>query len=111
MDINDRYLHFDRLRRSITHDYTVCINSICEVVMARYSDIKGAFVSSITQDPKKGRIVTTARFVQELAKVNHFWSLQDANEWIEHYQPYFRDYTDHHGDERCYFMKNMGYVM
>jgi hypothetical protein len=87
------------------------MNSICEVVMARYSDIKGAFVSSITQDPKKGRIVTTARFVQELAKVNHFWSLQEANEWIEHYQPYFRDYTDHHGDERCYFMKNMGYVM
>lgn len=57
--------------------------------MPRDTDIKGAFISSITQDSKKGKVVTTARFVEELAKVNHFWSLQEANEWIAHYQGFF----------------------
>lgn len=78
--------------------------------MPRYSDIKGAFVDSIEQDPKRGRIVTTERFVQELAKVNHYWSLRQANEWIEGYQSFFRDYTDHEGEDKRYFLKNMGYV-
>ncbi|WP_447868823.1 DNA polymerase V [Rahnella aceris] len=79
--------------------------------MAKYYDVKAAFSRSIMLDPKRGRVVTTERFVQELAKLNHFWSLREANDWIEHYQNYFRDYTDHHGDNKCYFMMNMGYVM
>lgn len=79
--------------------------------MAKYSDIKSAFCQSITQDPRKGRVVTSVRFVQELEKVNYFWSLQEANDWIERYQTCFRDYTDHHGDDKCYFLMNMGYVM
>ena len=78
--------------------------------MAKYSDIKGAFVSSVTQDPKKGQVVTTERFVAELAKVNHFWSLREANEWITHYQGFFRDYSDQEGESKRYFLKNMGYV-
>ena len=78
--------------------------------MARNSDNKGAFVQSITKDPKKGQIVTTERFVAELAKVNHFWSLREANEWITHYQGFFRDYSDQEGEIKRYFLKNMGYV-
>lgn len=62
--------------------------------MPKYSDIKGAFIRSVTQDPKKGQVVTTERFVAELAKVNHFWSLREANEWITHYQGLFRDYSN-----------------
>lgn len=79
--------------------------------MARYSDINVAFRNSITQDPKRGKVVTTVRFVQELAKLNHFWSKQDANDWIVRYQTCFRDYTDHQGEDKCYFLRNMGYVM
>ena len=82
-----------------------------EVFMARYSDIKGAFVSSVTQDPNKGQVVTTERFLAELAKVNQFWSLQEANEWIAHYQGFFRDYSDQEGESKRYFLKNMGYVI
>jgi len=78
--------------------------------MPRYSDIKVAFIKSITLDPKRGQIVTTVRFVEELGKVNHHWTLQQANEWIEHYQSYFRDYSDHAGEDKRYFLQNMGYV-
>jgi hypothetical protein len=78
--------------------------------MPRYSDIKGAFIKSITLDPKRGQIVTTVRFVEELGKVNHHWTLQHANEWIEHYQSYFRDYSDHDREDKRYFLQNMGYV-
>jgi len=80
------------------------------LVMAKYSDIKVAFMRRITHDPKRGKVVTTARFVQELAKVNHFWSLQEANDWIAKHQSFFRDYTDGHGEEKRYFLVNMGYV-
>ncbi|MQB55031.1 DNA polymerase V [Rahnella sp. RcJ3] len=79
--------------------------------MARNSDINVAFRNSITRVPKRGNVVTTVRFVQELAKVNHFWSKQEANDWIVRYQTCFRDYSDHHGDDKCFFMMNMGYVM
>ncbi|MBU9812359.1 hypothetical protein J1785_21840 [Rahnella sp. SL6] len=79
--------------------------------MARYSDVKVAFINSITRDPKRGNVVTTVRFVQELAKLNHYWSKQEANDWILRYQEHFRDYTEHHGEDKCYFMRNMGYVM
>ncbi|RKT75610.1 hypothetical protein BJ925_3666 [Rahnella aquatilis] len=48
--------------------------------MARNSDINVAFRNSITRDPKRGNVVTTVRFVLELAKVNHFWSKQEAND-------------------------------
>ncbi len=78
--------------------------------MPKYSDIKGAFIRSVKQDPKKGQVVTTERFVAELAKVNHFWSLREANEWIKHYQGFFRDYSDQEGEGKRYFLKNMGYV-
>ncbi|MFS7382537.1 DNA polymerase V [Rahnella inusitata] len=78
--------------------------------MAKYYDVKAAFSRSITLDPKRGRVVTTERFVQELAKLNHFWSLREANEWITHYQGFFRDYSDQEGESKRYFLKNMGYV-
>ena len=73
--------------------------------MPKYSDIKGAFINSITLDPKKGQIVTTERFVAELAKVNHFWSLREANEWITHYQGLFEDNTNQEVQSKCYLLK------
>ena len=78
--------------------------------MPKYSYIKGAFIRSVTQDPKKGQVVTTERFVAELAKVNHFWSLREANECITHYQGFFRDYSEQEGESKRYFRINMGYV-
>lgn len=78
--------------------------------MARQLDVRIAFVNAIKIDLKLGQVVTAADFVRELEKVNHHWSLRQANEWIERYQGFFRDYTDHEGDNRVYFMLNMGYV-
>lgn len=79
--------------------------------MPRNSDVRLAFTRSITRDSKRGQVVTTARFVQELVKENHFWSLREANDWIERYQTYFRDYSDFDGENKHYFLMNMGYVM
>ncbi|WP_237929994.1 DNA polymerase V [Buttiauxella sp. S19-1] len=79
--------------------------------MPRQSDIPIAFINSIKRDPKRGQIVATRDFVSELAKLNHFWSLRQANEWISYYQHSFRDFTDHEGDDRVYFMMNMGRIM
>lgn len=78
--------------------------------MPRQSDIPIAFISAIKQDHKRGRVVSTQDFVTELAKLNHNWSLKQANEWIKYYQGSFRDYTDHEGEDKVYFLMNMGYV-
>ncbi|MCT4705863.1 DNA polymerase V [Enterobacteriaceae bacterium H16N7] len=78
--------------------------------MAKETEIKVAFTRAIKQDPRRGQIVTAADFVRELAKVNHHWSLRQANEWIVLYQRSFRDYTDHEGENKVYFMMNMGGV-
>lgn len=79
--------------------------------MAKYSDIGTAFTRAVKTDPNRGLIVTTNDFVIELEKLNHHWSRAQANAWIERYQGFFRDYTPHHGDDRSYFMKNMGRIL
>ena len=79
--------------------------------MAKYSDIGAAFTAAVKPDPKRGFIVTTADFVQQLEAHHHHWSLEQANRWIARYQTYFRDYTPHEGEDRCYFMMGMGRIM
>ncbi|MFB0711911.1 hypothetical protein ACEU59_12135 [Buttiauxella noackiae] len=78
--------------------------------MARDYEIRAAFVNAIKTDVKHGRIVAASDFVRELENFNHYWSLAQANKWIAFYQPFFRDYTDHEGDNKVYFLANHGYV-
>ncbi|WP_259461987.1 hypothetical protein [Enterobacter sp. R1(2018)] len=54
--------------------------------------------------------MATSDFVAELEKFNHFWSLGQANKWISFYQSFFRDYTDHEGEDKVYYLISMGYV-
>ncbi|MGB7799795.1 DNA polymerase V [Buttiauxella sp.] len=79
--------------------------------MPRQSDIPVAFIKAIKSDPKRGRVVSTRDFIAELAKLNHYWSLQQANKWIKFYQHSFRDFTDHEGEDKVYFLMNMGRIM
>jgi len=78
--------------------------------MARYYDIKAAFSRSVTQDQKRGIIVTTQSFLDELALVNHYWSLEDANQWIMQYQSFFREFSSDDKQNKKYFLMNMGYI-
>ncbi len=77
--------------------------------MARGYEIKTAFINALKTDLKRGRVVSAADFVRELERLNHHWSLRKANDWIAYYQPFFCDYTPHEGDNRVYFLRNMGY--
>lgn len=79
--------------------------------MARYSDIGVAFSRAVKQEPNGRQVVASVDFVRELETLNHHWSLSQANAWIERYQTYFRDYTPHEGEDRCYFMIGMGRIM
>ena len=79
--------------------------------MAKYSDIGTAFRAATKREPSGRLVVTSVDFARELEAVNHHWSLGRANRWIAQYQTYFRDYTPHEGDDRCYFMISMGRIM
>jgi len=79
--------------------------------VAKYSDIGAAFAAAVKPDPKRGFTVTTVDFVQQLEARHHHWPLEQANRWIARYQTYFRDYTPHEGEDRCYFMIGMGRIM
>ncbi|MGP4263429.1 hypothetical protein ACSSME_23640, partial [Escherichia coli] len=48
--------------------------------MPRRADIEKAFWSAIKREPGGRQTVTTAEFVKQLARVNWFWSLREANE-------------------------------
>ncbi|WP_435952758.1 DNA polymerase V [Dryocola sp. BD626] len=78
--------------------------------MARDYEIRPAFVKAIKTDPVRGQVVATADFVAELEKYNHYWSLRQANDWIAFYQGSFRDFTAHEGENKVYFLMNMGTV-
>lgn len=79
--------------------------------MAKYSDIGTAFRAAVRREPSGRLVVTSVDFVRELGELHHHWSLSQANAWIDRYQTYFRDYTSHEGDDRCYFMIGMGRIM
>lgn len=78
--------------------------------MARRNDITGAFTASIRVGSKRGKTVTTADFIHELAKVNHHWTYAQANQWIARYQNCFRDFEHSDSDNKTFSMMNMGYV-
>lgn len=78
--------------------------------MARRYEIDAAFTASIKLHPKLGKVVTTSDFVRELSKRNHIWTCEQANEWIGRYQTFFRDDGCRDGDDKTFYMMNMGYV-
>lgn len=74
--------------------------------MARRVDIAAAFNNSIKVASDGKRTVTTMDFVAYLAKVNHDFSLAEANRWIEHYQGNFRDISTEEGERRTFHLFN-----
>lgn len=77
--------------------------------MARREDIKWAFILA-TRNAKQKGVITTADFVRELALLNWEFSYKEANEWIEFYQAFWRDKSDHHGENKTYVLGSMGYT-
>lgn len=74
--------------------------------MARRDDIATAFIASIRIAPNGKRTVTTVDFVEHLMKVNHDFTLAEANRWIEHYQGNFRDISTEEGERRMFHLFN-----
>lgn len=79
--------------------------------MARDYEIKPAFIQAMTRDGAGRMIVTTSAFRSELEKVNHHWSLDQCNAWIERIQTSFLDITEDDSSDRTYALRNMGRVM
>ncbi|QBR53035.1 DNA polymerase V [Erwinia sp. QL-Z3] len=75
-------------------------------MMARRDDIATAFRASIKIAPNGKRTVTTVDFVEHLTKVNHDFTLAEANLWIEHYQGCFRDISTEEGERRMFHLFN-----
>ena len=78
--------------------------------MPRAYEIHAAFVAAIQLNPKGYRWLRTADFIRELAKVYWHFSQNDANEWIERYQPDFADKTTDLSESRLWILRNMGRV-
>ena len=78
--------------------------------MPRAYEIHAAFVAAIQLNPKGYRWLRTADFIRELAKVHWHFSQNDANEWIERYQPDFADKTTDLSENRLWILRNMGRV-
>ncbi|MGB9094943.1 DNA polymerase V [Erwinia sp.] len=74
--------------------------------MARRDDIAAAFRHSIRIAASGKRTVETVNFVAALAKVNHDFTLAEANRWIEHYQGNFRDISTEEGERRTFHLFN-----
>lgn len=78
--------------------------------MARRTDIRPAFVRAIILDGRGRQVVTTSAFQRELDAVNHYWTLQQCNQWIRREQNMFRELIAETGENRTYALLNMGYV-
>ncbi|MEL0553456.1 DNA polymerase V [Raoultella lignicola] len=74
--------------------------------MPRRYEIEVACRSAIVIEPNGRRTITTGRFLQELEKVNWYWSPRQANQWIEHYVTTFRDVSTQEGDDRTFQLYN-----
>lgn len=79
--------------------------------MPRRHDIHAAFVAAIQLNHKGYRCLRTEDFIRELAKVHWHFSQNDANEWIERYQPDFADKTTELSENRLWILRNMGRVL
>lgn len=79
--------------------------------MLRQSDIRSAFVNSITQNPKGYLCLRTGDFVRELQSKGIHFSGNEANQWIERNQIYFVDKTTNDSENRLWILRNMGRVL
>lgn len=79
--------------------------------MPRDYEISSAFERAIKRSPIGKLTVTTSVFRTELHKLNHDWSLQRCNEWIERKQTFFADITEGDSADRTYALRNMGRVL
>jgi len=70
------------------------------------SDIEQAFRNAIKLEQNGRRTVTTSDFVQELARLNWFWSQREANVWIESYVTSFKDISTQEGQGRTFMLFN-----
>ena len=74
--------------------------------MPRRYEIDTAWRAAITHEQDGRQTVTTEAFVRELHKVNWYWDLRQANQWIEAYINVFRDVSTTHGDNRTFQLFN-----
>lgn len=78
--------------------------------MPRQYEIRSAFVEAIQLNPKGYRYLNTDSFIAILREKNWHFSRDDANQWIERYQPDFADKTTDDSDNRYWILRNMGRV-
>lgn len=78
--------------------------------MPRKPDIHAAFVAAVQLNPKGYRYLRTDDFIRELCQRNWHFSQEDANNWIESYQPDFTDRTTDFSENRYWILRNMGRV-
>lgn len=74
--------------------------------MPRYYEIEVAFRSAIQIAPNGRRTVTTEAFVQKLEERNWYWTLEEANRWIEASVSTFRDVSTEEGEKRTFMVFN-----
>ncbi|MFU7836502.1 hypothetical protein [Raoultella planticola] len=79
--------------------------------MLRQSDIRQAFVDSISRNPKGYRYLHTRDFVCALQRKGIHFSGNEANAWIERYQTYFVDKTTDDSENKLWMLRNMGIVL
>lgn len=79
--------------------------------MLSQSDIRQAFVDSISRNPKGYRYLHTRDFVCALQRKGIHFSGNEANAWIAREQTYFVDKTAEHSENRLWMMANMGRVI
>ena len=78
--------------------------------MPRQPDIHAAFIAAIELSQKGYRYLQTDDFIRELRVRNWHFSQDDANAWIERYQPDFADKTTNSSNNRYWILRNMGRV-
>ena len=78
--------------------------------MPRSYEIQDAFVEAIQLNPKGYRYLSTNAFIDKLREKNWHFSMADANQWIESYQPDFADKTTDDSENRYWILRNMGRV-
>ena len=70
--------------------------------MARYSDIKIAFVKAIRREPSGKETVSTQDFIAQLNGVGWDMSLLSANDWIRSNTHTFRDVSTDDGEAKVF---------
>ncbi|QKJ12201.1 hypothetical protein [Yersinia massiliensis] len=74
--------------------------------MARRQDVPIAFRASIVIEPSGRKVVSTARFIAELEKVNHHYSPSQANDYIVRYERSWKLMDEQDNGLNTYFMFN-----